>query len=69
MTKRECAIVMAYTGIVMLAGENLYIYYKYIEELFGRPVQTFEFASETIDKKIKELSKNDFLKLCKEATE
>ena len=29
MTKQECAVVMAYTGTVMLTGDNLGIYYKY----------------------------------------
>ena len=42
MTNREKAIVMAYTGFVMLCGNQLSIFYEYIEELFGRPVYTHE---------------------------
>lgn len=63
MTKRECAIVTAYTGIVMLTGNDLGIYYKYVEEKIGRPVYThemYEFADE-----IKEKSKADFIELCR----
>lgn len=67
MTKQECAVVMAYTGIVMLTGNNLSIYYKYLEKILGRPVWTHELACEEVQKEIKEKSLNDFLKLCREA--
>lgn len=67
MTKQECAIVMAYTGIVMLTGDNLGIYYKYLEKILGRPVWTHELACKEVQKEIKEKSLNDFLTLCKEA--
>lgn len=69
MTKKECAIVMAYTGICMLQGDNLGIYYKYVQDLMGRPVWSHEMADKEIDNKIKELAKPDFLKLCSEATD
>ena len=67
MTKRECAIVMAYTGTCMLAGDSLGIFYEYVQEILGRPVWTHEypiFADE-----IKEKAKPDFLRLCREASE
>ena len=67
MTKEECAIVMAYTGTVMLTGDNLGIYYKYLEEILGRPVWTHELADKAVQKEIKEKSYNDFIRLCKEA--
>lgn len=35
MTDREKAIVMAFTGVTMLAGEKLEVFYKYAEELKG----------------------------------
>ena len=62
MTDREKAIVMAHTGICMLEGERLGVFYQYLNELYGRPVYTHEWV--TLD--IKEKSKPDFLKLCKE---
>ena len=62
MTNREKAIVMAHTGICMLEGEKLGVFYQYLNELYGRPVYTHEWV--TLD--IKEKSKPDFLKLCKE---
>lgn len=64
MTDREKAIVQAYTGIVMLAGEKFDLFYKYLEELYDRPVYTHEIPF--LD--IKEKATPDFLKLCKEDT-
>lgn len=61
MTDREKAIVMAYTGICMLEGEKLFEFYKYLEELYERPVYTHEFL--TLD--IKERSEKDFMELCR----
>lgn len=62
MTDRERAIVMAYTGVVMLTGDRLNEYYRYLAELYGRPVYTHELL--TLD--IQEKSKHDFIELCKE---
>ena len=62
MTDREKAIVMAHTGICMLEGKKLGVFYQYLNELYGRPVYTHEWV--TLD--IKEKSKPDFLQLCKE---
>lgn len=67
MTKRECAIVMAYTGVIMLTGDDLERFYKYIDKKLGRKVQTFELASMVTWQKIREACKDDFEKLCKEA--
>lgn len=69
MTDREKAIVMAYTGTCMLVGEKLEVFYKYLEELFGRPVYTHELGSDLISNLIKEKSKDDFMKLCSEEEE
>jgi HEPN domain-containing protein len=67
MTKHECAVIMAYTGTCMLAGENFSIFHKYIEEILGRPVYTHEMYE--LADEIKEKSKDDFLELCKTATD
>lgn len=65
MTVEECAIVEAYTGIVMLAGDRRKYSYEYVSKLIGRPVFTHEFF--TLADTIKELSKEDFFSLCQNA--
>ena len=64
MTDREKAIVMAYTGYCMLAGDKLKVFYEYVGELLGRPVYTHEFA----DPVIQEKASDDFYNLCKGTT-
>lgn len=65
MTDKEKAIVSAYTGIAMLAGDKFPIFHKYIEDILGRPVWTHELASEEVWEEIKEKSKEDFINLCR----
>lgn len=62
MTDREKAIVMAYTGICMLEGEKLNEFYKYVSELYKRPV----YSHEMLTLNIKERSEPDFIGLCRE---
>lgn len=62
MTDREKAIVMAYTGICMLQGDKLNEFYKYLADLYGRPVYTHEI----VDLDIAEKSKADFVRICHE---
>lgn len=62
MTDRERAIVMAYTGVAMLVGDKLCVFYDYVSEKLGRPVMTHELYSQA--DMIKELVKEDFLGLC-----
>ena len=69
MTDREKAIVMAHTGICMLTGEKYGVFHKYIEDILGRPVYTHELAIQSISDEIKEKSRDDFIKLCKEEQE
>ena len=63
MTDKEKAVIMAHTGVCMLTGDKLNIFYKYVEDIIGRPVYTHELIY--LEDKIKEKSKADFLKLCK----
>lgn len=65
MTDREKAIATAYTGINMLEGERFNEFYKYLEELYGRPVYTHEIPFLGVQEK----AKDDFIKLCKELTQ
>lgn len=60
MTKREAAIVMAYTGKVLGCSDE---YYKYLEELFGRPVFTHEFLDPSFAVECEKRSKDDFVNL------
>lgn len=62
MTDREKAIVMAYTGVTMLKDDKLQIFYKYVEEIMGRPIFTHEMVQ--LADEIKEKSKADFIALC-----
>lgn len=69
MTKHECAIVMAHAGICMLTGDDFGIYHEYIEKIMGRPVWTHELAIPEVVEEITQKSLNDFLDLCKNATD
>lgn len=64
MTDKEKAIVMAFTGVTMLAGDKFNIFHKYVEDIMGHPIQTIELAM--LADKIKEKSREDFIKLCEE---
>ena len=62
MTDKEKAIVMAHTGICMLAGDKFHIFHKYVEDIMGRPILTHEIG--WLADTIKEKAKADFLALC-----
>lgn len=66
MTDKEKAIVMAYTGIAMLVGDKFDIFHQYIEEKMGRPIWTHELASKEVWAEIKEATREDFNRLCRE---
>lgn len=57
MTKREAAIVSAYTGYLI---GDFHEMHKYIEEIMGRPVFTHELAIEKVNDEIRKRSKKDF---------
>jgi hypothetical protein len=63
MTDKEKAIVMAYTGVCMLTGDKLQMYYEYIKDIMGRPIMTHEIP--WFIEEIKEKSRADFIKLCR----
>lgn len=69
MTDRERAIIMAYTGVCMLAGRSLLVFYEYLEEIMGRPVWTHELANKSVEEEIKAKSKADFIALCNDGNE
>lgn len=63
MTKQEKIIVSAYTGVLMCDFSDMH---EYIEKKLGRPVWTHELASKEVWDEIREATKSDFLKLCKD---
>ena len=65
MTKREAVVVEMYTGICMLTGNDRKLAYQYAEELLGHKVFTHDFANKDIVNKLKELSKPEFIRICK----
>lgn len=65
MTKREAVVVEMYTGICMLTGDDRKLAYQYAEELLGYPIFTHDFANKDIVNKLKELSKPEFIRICK----
>ena len=60
MTKREAAIVSAYTGIII--GE-FSEFHKYVEEIMERPVWTHELADKETFTEIKKRAKDDFINI------
>lgn len=63
MTKREAAVVMAYTGVCMLEGEDMNLFYEYLAKLFGRPAYTHELLK--LEPEIKKRARKDFLNICR----
>ena len=58
ITRRESAIISAYTGYLIGTFSDMH---EYIEEKFGRPVWTHEMADRKFEERLRELSKPDFL--------
>jgi hypothetical protein len=60
MTKREAAIVSAFTGIMTGAFSDMH---EYINKIMGRPVFTHEMADKALWVEIKIRAKPDFMNL------
>ena len=58
MTKREAAIMSAYTGFLLGEFSELQ---KYISEIMGRDVMTHELGDAEFAKKVRMLSHKDIL--------
>ena len=67
VTKRECAIITAYTEISMLRGDDLKYLYDYLSGFIGRPVYTHEIPA--VCMKFREQLREDFLAICRNATD
>lgn len=67
MTKRECAIVTAYTDISMLRGDDLKYLYQYLSKFTDKPIYTHEIPAVCI--KYHEQIRKDFNALCRDAVD
>lgn len=67
MTKKECAIITAYTDISMLDGKDLKYLYDYLSGFIGRPVYTHEIPAVALQHR--DQIREDFRALCENATE
>lgn len=68
MTKRECAVVTAYTGVTMLKGDDLGYLYRYLSGIIGRSVYSHEIPA-VIEQYRDSVIKNDFIALCRGAAD
>jgi hypothetical protein len=66
MTKREAAIISAYTGIMVGDFSEMH---KYAEELFKAPVFSHLFGMRGFADELKIKSEPDFMNLCANLTE
>lgn len=60
ITKREAAIISAYTGYLIGEFDEMH---KYIQEKLERPVWTHEMASAELWEEIREKAKPDFISI------
>lgn len=61
LTKKQAAIIGAYTGVTAGPFSDLH---EYAEKVLGRPIWTHEFADEDVANELKEKSRADFLAIC-----
>ena len=66
MTKREGAVLTAYTGTLLVDFSS---FHKYAEEILGRPIFTHEMASKELMKELKEASTDEFTDIMENQTE
>jgi hypothetical protein len=60
MTKREAAIVMAFTGKML---GDFSTFHGYVEEIMERPVFTHEMGSKEIAEEISDKAREDFVNI------
>lgn len=66
MTKREGAIISAFTGIMVGSFLDMH---EYSEKIMGTTIFTHQFASKRFCEKLKAKAKPDFISLCDNLTE
>ena len=63
----EWKVIETYIGICMLTGDDRRLAYEYAEKLLGHPIYTHEFPKYA--DKLKELSKPDFIEICRKLSD
>lgn len=61
LSRRDAAIIGAFTGVVMGPFEDIQFY---ADSIMGRPTWTHEFGSKNFWEELKEKARDDFLRLC-----
>lgn len=61
LTKRQAAIIGAFTGIAMGPFADIQ---EYAEEVLGRPCWTHEFGDKDFFAQLKSAAREDFLNIC-----
>ena len=61
MKRNEAVLISAYTGFLLT--QNLSDVHKFCEELLGRPIWSHEFASDSLQKEIREKCKPMIIEL------
>ena len=61
MTREECLVVTAYTGILMTSFPE---FHEFVEDTLGRPVYTHELGDPDFWVELQEVIKPRFLELC-----
>lgn len=64
MTDKERAIVMAYTGYVMLTNKNTEKFLDYVEEKTGERIKLEDMRYKDVSDKISQSAMKDFIDLC-----
>lgn len=60
MTKKEAAIVSAYTGYLIGSFDAMQ---QYVDSLLGEPTWTHMYASREFSERVRELAKPDFISM------
>ncbi|QXL90509.1 hypothetical protein [Salmonella phage NINP13076] len=61
LTKEQAIIITAFTGFTAC---DFSIFHEDLEKRLGRPVWTHELANKEFASQVKDLYKDDFLKIC-----
>jgi hypothetical protein len=63
MTRLEKLIVSAYTGVLMVEQKE---FHQFAEKVLKRPIQQYEFLTQSVWDTLKRKTENKFIELCKE---
>jgi hypothetical protein len=61
LTKEQAIIITGYTGITAC---DFSTFHEDVEKRLGHPIWTHEFASKELREKLREIYREDFIKIC-----